>query len=37
MMAASASETLPMDRAKTTDASDAITSKTKRVVLDEVI
>jgi hypothetical protein len=37
MMAASALETLPMDKAKATDASDAITSKTKMVVLDEVI
>ena len=36
-MAASALETLPMDKAKATDASDAITSKTKMVVLDEVI
>jgi hypothetical protein len=26
-----------MDKAKATDASDAITSKTKMVVLDEVI
>jgi hypothetical protein len=37
MMAASAFETLPMDKAKATDASDAITSKTRRVILDEVI
>jgi hypothetical protein len=37
MIAASALETLPMDKAKATAASDAITSKTKRVVLDEVI
>jgi hypothetical protein len=37
MMAASAFETLPIDKAKATDASDAITSKTKMVVLDEVI
>jgi hypothetical protein len=36
-MAASASGTLPMDKAKATDASDAITSNTKRVALDEVI
>jgi hypothetical protein len=37
MMAASALETLPMDKAKATAARDAITSKTRRVVLDEVI
>jgi hypothetical protein len=37
MMAASAFETLPIDKAKATAASDAITSKTRRVVLDEVI
>jgi hypothetical protein len=37
MMAASALATLPIDRAKATAASDAITSKTKRVALDEVI
>jgi hypothetical protein len=33
----SAFETLPIDKANATDASDAITSKIKRVVLDEVI
>jgi hypothetical protein len=37
MMAASAFETLPMDKAKATDASDATTSKRKRVVLDGII
>jgi hypothetical protein len=37
MMATSALETLPIDKAKATDASDVITSKIKRVVLDEVI
>jgi hypothetical protein len=37
MMAASASETLPMDKAKATDARDAITSNKKRGALDEVI
>jgi hypothetical protein len=37
MMAASAFETLPIDKAKATAASDVITSKIKMVVLDEVI
>jgi hypothetical protein len=34
MMAASASETLPMYKAKTTDASERIASKMKVVVLE---
>jgi hypothetical protein len=37
MMAASASETLPTNKAKTTDTSESIASKMKVVVLDEVI
>ena len=36
-MAASASETLPTNKAKTTDDSERIASKMKVVVLDEVI
>ena len=37
MMAASASETLPTNKAKTTGASERVASKMKVVVLDEVI
>jgi hypothetical protein len=37
MMAASALETLPINKAKAIAARDAITSKIKRVVLDVVI
>jgi hypothetical protein len=37
MMAASASETLPMNKAKTTDASERIANKMRVVVLDERI
>ena len=36
-MAASASETLPTNKAKTTDTSEIVASKMKVVVLDEVI